>query len=230
MRQVSLSSLVSSFAIVAALLVGCGPAKSSTTPPAGEPSSTASAQPEATAAPSADASASASASASAAASAAPSAPAVVRAAPTLKGSLLGKPFEAAAACLAGVTPSGNAYIEIYDDKGADVAKSCGVLAQDKGARKIGIELAWKNGEKLDLATIKAPKKDAGPPLFVMERINEKKADRKDAGKDFKPKGEAEVLRTAGKDGVGRIRIAMTAGKDKLEGEIDVEVKADVQAP
>jgi len=142
---------------------------------------------------------------------------------------MGKPFEAAAACVASVSPEGKAYIEIYDDKGADVSKSCGMLAPDKGARKIGIQLVWKDGEKVDLATLKAAKKDA-PPLFVMERINEKKADRKDGGKDFKPKGEAEVLHAADKGGVGRIRISMTAGKDKLEGEVDVEVKVEVKAP
>ena len=215
MRNISMLSLVT----VTALLAGCGHSKSPTMPPPPEPSATASAAPEPTAAPTAQASATA--------SAAPSTPPVERAAPTLKGTLVGKPFEAAAACVAGIT-EGKAYIEIYDDKGADVSKSCGMLAQDKGARKIGITLAWKGGEKVDLSTLKAVK-DA-PPLFVMERINEKKADRKDAGKDFKPKGEAEVLRTAEKGGVGRIRISLTSGKDKLEGEVDVDVKADVKAP
>jgi hypothetical protein len=217
MRTLSLPS----FLALAAVLAGCGHSKSPTMPPPPEPSATASAAPEATA--------TSTAQASATASAAASTPPVERAAPTLKGSIMGKPFEAAAACVAGVTPEGKAYIEIYDEKGADVSKSCGMLAQDKGARKIGIALGWKGGEKVDLSTLKAAAKDA-PPLFVMERINEKKADRKDAGKDFKPKGEAEVLRAADKGGVGRIRISLTAGKDKLEGEIDVEVKADVKAP
>jgi len=210
----------------ATVLCACGGSKSRTMAPPPEPTVTASETAAAapTGAPTADASASASSSAST------TPPTLERAAPTLKGTILGKPFEAAAACVAGIPPEGKAYIEIYDDKGADVAKSCGMLAQDKGARKIGITLAWKGGEKVDLSKLEKAAAKEAPPLFVMERINDKKVERKDAGKDFKPKGEAEVLRAADKGGVGRIRISLTAGKDKLEGEVDVEVKADVSAP
>jgi hypothetical protein len=221
MRNLTILCLVAA----ATVLCACGGSKSRTMAPPPEPTATASET--AAAAPTGASLAEASASASSSASTTPPAP--ERAAPTLKGSLMGKPFEAAAACVAGVTPAGKAYIEIYDAKGADVSKSCGMLAQDKGARKIGLELGWKAGEKIDLAALKVENKDA-PPLFVMERISEKKADRKDVGKDFKPKGEIEVLRAADRGAVGRIRITLTAGKDKLEGEVDVEVKVDVNAP
>lgn len=149
---------------------------------------------------------------------------------TLTGTVAGKPFEAGGACVVGPSTyaAGYVYIEIYDKTEVDTKGRCGALSKEKGARKIGIVLPWKEGEKVDLATLKPKKNDI--PLFVMERINDTKADRKDAGKDLKPTGSAEVVRTAQKDGVGRIKLSMIVGKDKLEGEVDVDVVGDVAAP
>lgn len=168
-----------------------------------------------------------------AATAAPQAPAepvmapkVERVAPTLKGTITGKSFDAGSGCAMAGTEPGVAYVEIFDAK-TDAQKSCG-LSQEKGARKIGFSIPWKAGQKLDVATLVPKKSD--PTLFVMERVNEKKADRKDAGKDFKPTGSIEIVRVAGKDGIARVKVVMTSGKDKIEGEVDVEVKSDIVSP
>lgn len=149
---------------------------------------------------------------------------------TLTGTVAGKPFEAGGACVVGPSSfaPGYVYIEIYDKTELDAKGRCGTLSKEKGARKIGIVLPWKEGEKVDLATLKPKKNDI--PLFVMERINDNKADRKDGGKDLKPTGSAEVVRVAPKDGVGRIKLSMLVGKEKLEGEVDVDVVGDVANP
>ena len=163
-------------------------------------------------------------------SAAPSAtPATepTRAPATLDGAIAGKPFHAVAACVAGIgKDKGKAYLEIYDVKDFEVKKSCGMLPPTPGARKIGVVLPWADGSKTDVATIKGGKE---PELFVMASTdNPKKFDRKDTQKDFKPKGTIEVLRApTSKGGVGRIKLDITAGKDKLAGEVDVDILADV---
>ncbi len=153
------------------------------------------------------------------------APGVERVAPTLKGKLAGRDFQASSACVAGSTKPGRVYIEIYDAKG-DAKERCGSLPADKGALKLGLDLEWTAGHKLDVASLKPSGKEPSP-LFLMERVNDKKVERKDAGKELKPTGTIEVLKVAGKDGVGRIKLSITTGKDKLEGEVDVEVKAEI---
>lgn len=204
-------------------LAACAGASSGEATP--EATASATAEPSATASASADPAASATSSSTAAASASTATPAPKRAAATLKGKISGKDFTASGACLAGSTKPGTGYIEIYDAKG-DAKGACGVLPSDKGALKIGIDVSWKAGDKLDVATI-APKGKEPSALFVMERVSEKKVERKDAGKDFKPTGSIEVLEAPGKDGVGRIKLTIKTGKDVLEGEVDVEVKAEI---
>jgi hypothetical protein len=139
---------------------------------------------------------------------------------------LGKPFHAVAACVMGAPKKGHVFIEIYDVKDFDVNTSCARLPPVPGARKLGLVLPWKEGEKLDLATLKAGKDM--PEGYVMEALADKKFSRKDAGKDFKPQGTVEVLRAGtAKGDVGRIRVTLTAGKEQLQGEVDVDVMADV---
>jgi hypothetical protein len=140
--------------------------------------------------------------------------------PTLKGSIAGKPFEAASACVGGMTGT-DAYIEIYDANG-DATKGCGVLSKTPGARKIGLTIDWVAGKKVDAASLKSNGKNS-TPLFVMDRVSAEKVERKDAGVDFTPVGSVEVLKAGGPGSVGRIRFSVTAGKDKLEGEVDVDV-------
>jgi hypothetical protein len=117
------------------------------------------------------------------------------------------------------------YVEIYDVKDMDVKKGCGMLPPVPGARKIGVFLPWSDGAKLDVATLKAGKE---PEMFVMATTsNPKRMDRQDVGKDIRPKGTIEVLKAPRKKGeVGRIKLDLTAGNDKLTGEIDVDVMAD----
>ncbi len=182
--------------------------------------SAASAQPTASAAPSG--------SDSAAASAAPATPpAPAHTPPTLDGSLTGKPFHAADACIvgAGKTP-GTVYLEIYAAKDFEATSGCGMLPHDRDARKIGVVIAWKDGAQTDVSKLKA---GADPQFFVMQWTDDpKKADRKDAGKDFKPKGTISVVHFGSKKGdIARIKLDVTSGKDKLQGEVDVDVMADL---
>ena len=111
---------------------------------------------------------------------------------------------------------GTAYVEIYDVKDLDVTKSCGFLPATPGARKIGVVIAWTEGTKVDLAKLKGGKE---PEMFVMSSTDDpKKRDRKDVQKDFKPTGAIEILKAPKSKGeVGRIKIEMTSGKDKLQG-------------
>lgn len=197
--------------------VACAGAASAPSPHSAHPVSSDSAKPEHSDPPAASSSAPAPA-----VSSAPTAKTVTRSPATLKGTIAGKPFEAASACVMTGAEPGHMYLEIYDNHG-DAQKSCMVLSSQTGARKIGVVLPWKEGQKVDLATLK-PKSKNEPAFFVMERINEKKVERKDSGKDFTVTGSVEIVRTAEKDGVARIRLVSTMGKDKLEGEVDVEVK------
>jgi hypothetical protein len=162
----------------------------------------------------------------AAASAAPEAPpAPQRTPPTLEGQLLGKPFKAVAACAIKGAQPGTVALEIYDVKDFDVSKQCMSLPLVEGARKIGLLLPWKEGEKVDVASLKITKDYAEG--YVMEVGANKKLSRKDFNKDFKPKGTVEILRAPKQNGgVGRLRVSMTSGKDKLNGEVDVEIKGD----
>ncbi len=65
-------------------------------------------------------------------------------------------------------------------------------------------------------------------MFVMaSTANPKRFDRKDVGKEIKPTGTIEVLKAARRKGdVGRIKLDLTTGKEKLSGEIDVDVMTD----
>jgi hypothetical protein len=197
-------------------LAGCG---GSTTPPETAGATSAPADTAAAAAPTPTA--------DAAASAAPAAPppaAPVRTPATLAGAIAGKPFHAVAACVAGAGKDGKVYVEIYDVKDFDVTKTCGMLPPVPDARKIGVYLPWSDGGKLDVATLKASK---DPEMFVMATTaNPKKMDRKDVGKELKPTGTIEVLKAPKNKGdVGRIKLDLTVGKDKLTGEVDVDVMA-----
>ena len=169
---------------------------------------------------------SASASPASSASSEPAAPpAPARGAATLQGKLLGKPFKAVGACIIGPAAGkkGQVVVEIYDAKDFDVSTSCGKLPPVAGARKLGIVLPWHDGDTLDVSKLKGA--NGG---YVMEASGGKKFARKDAGKDFKPKGTVTIVRAGRKKGdVGRIRFAVTSGKDKLDGEIDVEVPMDL---
>jgi hypothetical protein len=186
--------------------------------------------PAASAEPAASASAGAdmpTAAAEASAAPAPAPAAATRAPATLDGAIAGKPFQAVAACVfsTGKEP-GTVYLEIFAVKGFDV-KSCGsALSSDKDARKLGMEIAWKEGAETDAAKLKGGKE---PQLFLMSGTgNPKKFDRKDTGKDFKPKGKISVLRAGAKKGdVARIKLDLDMGKDKLKGEVDVDVIADL---
>jgi hypothetical protein len=166
-------------------------------------------------------------SAAPAAAAAPAAPA--RTPATLDGSILGKPFHGDAACVAAVGRKvpGTMYVEVYSAKDFDVSKMCGRLTPDKDARKLGMLIAWKDGAQTDAAKLKG---GADPELLVMAGTgNPKKFDLKATGKDFKAKGTITVLRAGMKKGdVARIKLDLDMGKDKLQGEIDVDVLADLQ--
>src|SRR5579871_4923793 len=188
--------------------------------------------PAASAAPSAEPAASASAApdmpSAAPEAAPPPAPAAAARAPaTLDGTIAGKPFQAVAACVfaTGKDP-GTVYLEIYAVKGFDVSKSCGSMPPDKDARKLGMVIAWKDGAEIDAATLKGGKE---PQLFVMSGTgNAKKFERKDTAKDFKPKGKITVIRAGSKKGdVARLKLDLDMGKDKLKGEVDVDVFADL---
>jgi hypothetical protein len=155
------------------------------------------------------------------------APAPAHTVPTLEGSIAGAPFHAVAACITGPGKDpATAYVEIYDVKDFDTSKSCGVLPPDKGARKIGMIIAWKDGAQTDASKLKGGQ---WPELFVMQGTGDpKKFDRKDTGKDFVPKGTISVVRLGAKKGdVGRIKLDLTMGKDKLQGEVDVDVMGDL---
>ena len=193
----------------------------STPPPEAPPAP--SAEPVAAAPPALPASA-APAPAPGAGASAPGAP--VRTPATLAGAIGGKPFHAVAACVAGSKDAGRVYVEIYDAKDVDVTTGCGMMPAGADARKIGVVLPWSDGAKLDVASLK-PSKD-GPLFFVMSRTaNPTKMDRKDAGKELKPTGTIEVLKApAQKGSVGRIKLNLAIGKDKLGGEVDVDVIAE----
>jgi hypothetical protein len=220
--RISLVSLVSLFALVA-----CGAPPEPVAPPEPAEAATPSAAPVAiapTAAP------------SAAPTAAPSAdpaapPPAAHVAPTLQGKLLGKPFNVAGACVLGPSlTKGHVVIELYDVKDFDVKTSCAVLPGTVvGARKLGLIIPWKTGEKLDIASLKASK-DA-PEGYVMEVVGAKKFKRFDVGNDWKPKGSVEIVRAAvNKGDVGRIRFDVTAGADKLTGEVDIDVINALEMP
>lgn len=207
------------------VLAACG----GSTPPPAEPSP--SPLPP-TAAPESSAPAAPSTAPEASASSAPSSkpsepPAPARAPATLEGNLFGKPFHAVAACAVMGAKEGSALIEVYDVKDFDVKKSCMVLPPVPGARKLGVLVPWKAGAKVDLASLKTVKDLA--EAYVMEATAAKKFQVKDVAKDFKPQGTVELVRAGAKGEVGRIRLTMTVGKDKLEGEVDVEVPGDIPA-
>ncbi len=214
------TSLVPFVALLA--LVACGAPPSPDAPPAPTAAPNIAPVPDA---PSAAPTAAASAAPTAAVSAAPAAPPPAQhVAPTLQGKLLGKPFNVTGACVIGASlTKGHVVIELYDVKDFDVKTSCAVLpGAVVGARKIGLIIPWKTGEKLDIATLKSSK-DA-PEGYVMEVAGPKKFKRFDVGADWKPKGTVEIVRAAmNKGDVGRIRFDVTAGADKLAGEVDVDI-------
>jgi hypothetical protein len=227
------SIALSAYSILAALLVSCsGSSSEPVTPEASaSPTGEATAAPAASAAPTAEASAAPTAApaatASAVASAAPEAPKPQRTPPTLTGTLAGKPFTAVAACVVGkAEDQKRVYLEIYDVKDFDVTKKCGVLPKVEGARKVGLVMSFSAGDKLDVTTLKSDK--SGPEGYVMDARAGDKFDRKDFGKEIKPKGTVEVLRGAEKKGeVARLKVSLTAGKDRLEGEVDVDLLSDL---
>jgi hypothetical protein len=206
--------------IAAVALAACGgsPAPDATVP---APTAAPSAEPEATAAPSSAPTAAATAAPTAAAA---EPPAPQHTPPTLDGQLLGKPFKAVGACAVRGAEPGKVALEIYAVKDFDPAK-CMVLPPVEGNRKLGFVLAWKEGEKIDVTKLAVKKEYAEG--YVMEVDAAKKFSRKDFNKDLKPKGTIEILKAPKEKGaVGRIKISITNGKDKLEGEIDVDVKGD----
>ncbi len=155
------------------------------------------------------------------------APGPARAPATLDGTVAGSPFHAVAACVVGSGKDpGTVYLEIYSVKDFDVSQSCGRLSPDKDARKLGMVIAWKDGAQTDAAKLKGGN---APELFLMSGTgNPKKFDRKDTGKDFKPKGTISVIRAGGKKGdVARIKVDLDMGKDKLHGEVDVDLLGDL---
>jgi hypothetical protein len=143
--------------------------------------------------------------------------------------LFGKPFHAVAACVADVGFDGRVRVDMYDVAGYDVKLSCGTLSATAGARNLAVELPWKAGEKLDLATHRVAKTT---PAGYVAGYNEKtEFELKVLNKDFKPTGFVEVLRAGSKPGdMGRIRVSFVNGTEKIEGEIDVYVKREIPAP
>jgi hypothetical protein len=228
--RTSLVALVSvSVSIFALVACGAPPAPEAPPAPTTTPTAVPSAAPVAiapTAAP-----AMPSAAPSAAPVAPPAAPPAEHVAATLKGKLLGKPFNVTGACVIGPSlTKGHVVIELYDVKDFDVKTSCAVLPGTVvGARKLGLIIPWKAGEKLDIATLKSSK-DA-PEGYVMEVVGAKKFARHDVGTDWKPKGSVEIVRAAvNKGDVGRIRFDVTIGADKLAGEVDVDVINALEMP
>lgn len=209
------------FVLLLAFAAGCG---TPPTPAAPTPNATQASSPTPTSAPEVPATPASAEPTSKATPAAPeTAAAATPSAPTtLQGRILGKPFKAVAACAVRGAEPGKVLLEIYDVKDFDVQKQCMMLPPTPGARKIGFSLEWKKGTKVDLASL------GGTDGYVMQVGPKKKFSRKVINKDFKPKGEIEILKAPTASGsVGRIELSLTNGKDKLAGEVDVFVKNDL---
>lgn len=225
--RISLVALVPLFALVAC---GAPPAPEAPPAPTTTPSAIPSAAPVAIA-PTSTPGTAPSTTPSAAPVAPVAPPPAEHVAATLQGKLLGKPFNVTGACVIGASlTKGHVVIELYDVKDFDVKTSCAVLPGTVvGARKLGLVVPWKAGEKLDIATLKSSK-DA-PEGYVMEVVGPKKFKRHDVGSDWKPKGTVEIIRAARNKGdVGRIRFDVKIGADKLAGEVDVDLTTELEMP
>jgi hypothetical protein len=194
-------SLLPALALTSGLLAACAPSQEAASPATVDPS------------------------AAPAAAGAPAAPA--QAGPTtLRGTLLGAPFSAVAACLTQMREEGRAQIEIYQANNYDVATQCGHLGASPEHRVLGLEVPWQDGARLDVATHRVT--PGIPAGYVVGWTKEGTFRRQVVNHDFKPTGAVEVVRAGGKKGdVGRIRLTFASGSDKLEGEIDVYVSRDV---
>ena len=142
------------------------------------------------------------------------------------GTLLGKPFAARSACVVGIATPGRVSVEIYDAEDFDVAGSCLILPQVIGARSLSVRLLWKTGAKADFAAFSFDDKQ-GAESKVTEFLGNGKYDHKWVNRDFHPKGTVEVLRAVvGAGQLGRIRLSLDNGGEKLAGEIDVYSTSD----
>jgi hypothetical protein len=143
------------------------------------------------------------------------------------GPLLGKPFAARVACVIGGSQPGQGIVHIYDAKGFDVAQSCAFPPTAAGERKIEIKAPWKTGAKVDLASLTFDDK-RGPDGRVSEALGGGKYDNKWMNRDFKPKGSLEIMRAvSGVGKLGRVKLTLENGAEKLTGAIDVYSTSDL---
>jgi hypothetical protein len=203
------------FGLALVLSVGCGggatpDAKEAAVDSAAAPEASAPAAPETSAAPAAEKAAPApTASASAAATEPVAGPT------TLAGALLGKEMKPQAAFAMMGAKEGTVVVEIVEEP-----ITCGVL-KNPGSRKLGFLIPWKDGTTVDPKSLKGGKE---PEAYVMQKVDDKKFDRK----DWKAAGKIEVLKAPKKGGeLGRIRLDTKQGKDTLKGEIDVKICGDL---
>ncbi len=142
---------------------------------------------------------------------------------TVRGKLLGKPFDAVAACVSSVRADGRASFSIDQAKNYDVKLSCGTLGPDEGNRELSLSIPWKDGGKLDV--------DATTKGYVTTYGKGGAPEVRYLNQDFKATGTFEVIRAGAKAGdIGRVKVSFVTGSDKVEGEIDVYQKRDPMTP
>jgi hypothetical protein len=151
----------------------------------------------------------------------------VPAASAFSGPLLGKPFAARIACVVGGSEPGVGIVNFYEAKDFDVANSCGHMPEKAGDRQFFLTVPWKTGIKVDLARLTHDPK-RGPQGQVNEALADGKVDHKWMNRDFQVRGNLEIVRSVNGVGkLGRVRLKIENGTEKIEGEIDVYSTSDL---
>lgn len=151
-------------------------------------------------------------SATAAAPAAPSHPT-----PSTTGSIDGQPFAPKLAQVAGpLQKDGRLLVVLHE--GSDCQTSADAKA---GGASMMLMIPWKNGDKVDLGSLKlASKKGWGDATFI--RIG---ADNKNQiSQTFKPTGRLTVVSAPmEQNAIGKLKIDLQSGDYMLNGDLDVKV-------
>jgi hypothetical protein len=157
---------------------------------------------------------------SASSSEAPSEPAAaepVHPAPSVTGSVDGKPFAPKLAHVVGKMQK-DGRVPIVVDERTECSTASDAKPDDA---TLTILVPWEDGYKVDLSALKrGTKKAAGEIAF--SRVNA--AGKKVVSATFKPSGRVTIVKaTMDKDGLGKMKIDLQSGDYMLAGDLDVQV-------
>jgi hypothetical protein len=154
-----------------------------------------------------------------AAAASPAAP--VHPAPSVTGTIDGKPFTPKVARTTGKAQKDGRVLLMLDDAHSDCTT---VAAAQPGDATLTLLVPWQDGYKVDLGSLKrtTPKKPGGEITFSRTGA----AGKKEISATFKPSGTVTVVKAAtDANPTGKMNIDLQSGDFMLAGDLDVLVCA-----